>query len=772
MKLKIFILLILCTFIPSLSMGQGMRQQDVDPLDTLDEEELQAIKDTVQLPRRNLAREKTDQVNLQDYVLNDRYSPSHHTFEKHWYDHLYVGAGMGFEKIVPMNSDYKFKTLTQVNIHVGKQYTKRSGLRLSVGGAWGYQQDKELWLAHVTGKLDYLHNLSSQFFGYNPARRVEVSLLFGMGLDYSWMKESQKKIAPEAHFGLQLKCYTGPLGTLNLEPYIGIGSDNMDLSGTKNWHGYDAFYGINLNYSFFFIDNLSKEARLTLLQSRMADDRLVSPTTLERWRTPWFFEAATGPATCKSDFLSGTKTMGHQVSLSVGRWLSPVIGFRVSAISRSTRWLEENVERTAVEASNYGASYNKHYVSGRVDGLLNPFGFFRSFKWNAPYGAYLTFGTEFGMLTQYETEGTKTRVHSEAYGIGAHLWGKITDDLQGFIEPRYQYNVYTIPYKNVERRHRYGENGWGIDIGLTMLIRSEKFHDIYRMDDTQNYIYRDVRGVRLGLAGGFSLLQKKEKYYTGGGMNWNGMFFAEYRFNHLHSVRLHADLLNLNTNHVLDYTLSGVNEAGAAFSEVHAGNAAGLFDINRRLLIGAVNYEVSLTNLCSGRIRSRKVELEGFIGPAVGFVVSQKTKYSGVFGGDYSAKGYSTSASIAENKKMMLGADAGLKLSAHIWNGISVFLTPTIYVLHTKDDLVGANTVGVGKFRLYETINLGVQYKLGKFSFNPVKTKNRRLRSEDNWRRKQIEKTRAWQDKQELKAEKRRAKNAMRRAKLRARQGR
>ncbi len=750
MKITNSIVLFFALFTCGTAFSQGFRQQDIDPLDTLDEEELQALKDTVQLPRRNFAKDKTDQIDLKEYVLNDRYSPTHHTFDKHWYDHLYVGAGMGFEKIVPQNDDYRFKTMTQLNIHVGKQFTKHHALRLSLGGGWGYQQDKELWLARASAKLDYLFNLSTQFFGYNPARRIETSLMFGVGGNYTWMKESSKVFAPEAHFGVQLKCFTGPLGTINVEPYVGIGSDKMDLSGTRNWHGYDIFYGVNVNYSFFFVDNLSKEARLALLQSRMADDRMVNPQTLERWRTPWFVEAAIGPVTSSSDYISSGKTLGHQLTLSVGRWLSPAMGFRLSAISRSTKWNEEAVNRTVVESSNYAASYNKHYISGRIEALLNPFGFFRSFKWDAPYGAYLAFGTEFGMLTQYQPNKDKTRVRSEAYGVGLHLWGKLTEDLQAFIEPRYTYNVYTIPYNNVNRRQKFGENSFGVNIGLTMMIRSEKFHDLYEMDDTQNYTYRNVRGTRVGIAGGLSLLQKREAYYTGGGPNWNGMVFGEYRFNHLHSVRLHADFLNLSNNHVLGYTVDGRSLAD---------NNNGLFKVQNRLLIGALNYEVSLTNLCSGRLRGRKFELEGFIGPAIGYIVDQKATYAGI--NDYSGK--NVEAQYEKNKDVMIGADAGLKLTTYLGKGFSVFFTPTIYLLNTKNELIGANTVGAGKFRLYETLNLGVQYKIGKFRLTPIKAKQRRLQRQKEWTNKQIEKTRAYQEKQQAKFDKRRAKYEKRR---------
>ena len=120
---------------------------------------------------------------------------------------------------------------------------------------------------------------------------------------------------------------------------------------------------------------------------------------------------------------------------------------------------------------------------------------------------------------------------------------------------------------------------------------------------------------------------------------------------------------------------------------------------------------------------------------------------------------------MKENKDVMIGVDAGLKLTTQLGKGFAVFLTPSIYLLNTKSSLIGANTVGFGKFRFYETVNLGVQYKVGKLRPDPVKAKARRLRRQENWRNKQIEKTHKWQDKQQYKFEKRRLKHELRRSK-------
>ena len=723
--------------------------QYADPLDTLDEVDLQTLRDTSMITRRNLAKD-TKAVNALDYVLDDRYTPIDHTFENHWYDHLYIGGSYGVEQIKPQADDFKFRTMSQVNLFVGKEFDKKNSLRLSAGGGWGYQRDRNQWLARVQTRLDYLYNLSTHFNGYNPARRMELSLLAGAGANISWMHNTTTEVAPEAHFGLQFKCFTGPLGTINVEPYVGISGDQIDVSGPRNWRRYDIFYGINVNYAFFLVDNLSKEARLQLLQSRLAGERLVDPQTLEKWRTPWFVEASNGVVMSSSDAIDFSRTLGHQTSLSVGRWLSPVMGFRLSAISRSTRWKEDEVTVGAASDTRTMAC-NSHYLSGRAEALFNPLGFAKSFRWDAPWGLYIAFGGEIGSLTKYDTNG-KMRRKSESYDLGLHLWSRLSRDLQVFVEPRYTHNVYTVPYNDGASRTMHGDNNWGIDVGLTMLIRSERYNDHTEMDETQNFIYRDIRGFRVGVAGGISLLQRKGGYFTGAGIDWNGMAVVEYRFNHLHSARLHADFLNINS--ILEGGYDELFTAPDGTAAIRNGGTA-LWKTTNHVLFTALNYQVNLTNLCSGRLHNRRFELEAFAGPAMGFRLGDSHSPASVVAVDDAT--HSVSPAFHDERKTLFGLDAGMKLSSHVWKGISVFLTPTVYFMGSTSGIPGGYTVGSGKMHLYETLNIGVQYKIGKLRRNPEVLRQKRKQSDAEWKARQERKEREREAQRKARIEKRKS---------------
>lgn len=735
---------------PVMLSAQGYRVQNINQPDTIDEVDLQALRDTSMIKRRHIAK-TTKAVNALDYVVDDRYAPTDHSFEKHWYDHIYIGGGYGVEQIKPQSDDFKFRTMSHVKLFVGKELDKKNSLRLSVGGGWGYQRDKNLWLTSVQTRLDYLYNLSTHFNGYNPARRMEVSLLVGTGANVSWMQNSKTEFAPEGHFGLQLKCFTGPLGTINVEPYVGISSDQIDVSGSRNWRGYDIFYGMNVNYSFFLVDNLSKEARLKLLRSRLAGDRMVDAQTLEKWRTPWFVEASNGLVMSSSNELGFSQTLGHQISFGIGRWLSPVMGFRVSAISRSTKWKE--VEATAGTAGDvHTMAYNSNYLSGRVEALFNPLGFMKTFQWDSPWGLYLAFGGEMGTLAKYDTGGKVSR-KSESYDLGLHLWGRLSRDLQVFVEPRYTHNVYTLPSGNGGGRTMHGDNNWGVDLGLTMLIRSKRYYDFNEMDETQQYTYRDIRGFRVAAAGGLSLLQRKGGYYTGSGLDWNGMAVVEYCFNHLHSVRAHADFLFLNG------TVSGGftdTYAAANGSTVTRNRGSALWNASSSVLFSSLNYQVSLTNLCGGRLRNRRFELEAFAGPAFGFRLNDNyTLASAVPSANTS---HTVVPNVNDEKKTLFGFDIGLKLSTHVWKGVSVFFTPTVYLMGSTSPIPGSSTVGSGNMRAFETLNFGVQYKIGKLRRNPEAMRRRRMQRDSDWNTLQIQKGREYENKRKARIEERKNK--------------
>ena len=173
------------------------------------------------------------------------------------------------------------------------------------------------------------------------------------------------------------------------------------------------------------------------------------------------------------------------------------------------------------------------------------------------------------------------------------------------------------------------------------------------------------------------------------------------------------------------------------------------------MLFTALNYQVSLTNLCSGRLHNRQFELEVYGGPAIGFRLGDSRSIASPVAVD----GATSTLRPAEDyeKKTLFGLDVGMKLSTQVWKGISITLSPTVYLMGSTTSIPGGYTVGNGKMHLYETINLGVQYKIGKLRRNPELLRKKRQQSDARWKARQEQKEREREAQRRARIEKRKS---------------
>ena len=460
----------------------------IDPLDTLDEEDIQAMRDTIKMSRKNLAR-GTNAVNALDYSVRDFYKPKGYQFYKGILQNLYYGVSAGYEQVLPQAENAPKLNVVQVMGQVGTRLDKLNSLRISLGAGWGYNYQRGLRMARVSGRLDYMHDITTHFEGYNSSRWLDVQSLVGIGANYTFFNGTgRKKFAPEAHTGVQLKIFTGPHAYLNVEPYIGIGGPQMDYEYLRNWRGFDLFYGANLTYEFSLNDNLSKAARVKFMLSRLEKFPEETYETNELWRRPWFVEFSGGlnwsEKTTLKEYTPKSAT-GHTTTISIGKWWSPVLGFRFSGFTQIAKRQQIDYEGQGWDAYPHGdmtETFNTHYMGIRAEALFNPLGFFyKSFSWNQPFGGYVFFGLGYGTLSKYKrTFVEKYRVGTESYSFGAHIYGYINPDLQVFIEPRYSHSVYTQDDRLRDMNHV------ALNLGLTVMIRSPHYRPVEEMDQVQH----------------------------------------------------------------------------------------------------------------------------------------------------------------------------------------------------------------------------------------------------------------------------------------------
>ena len=151
----------------------------------------------------------------------------------------------------------------------------------------------------------------------------------------------------------------------------------------------------------------------------------------------------------------------------------------------------------------------------------------------------------------------------------------------------------------------------------------------------------------------------------------------------------------------------------------------GMVQINRRTFFGSLDVVGNLTNICGGRMNQRKFELQAYVGPTVMWLGDQENTVAAsepVYEG-----GYNSSGSFEDVKYWYFGVNGGVKLSYPLGKkGFSVFFNPEVFFIaqQSEYDIKGFNTVSIGdKLHLYESINFGLQYKIGKLRRAPETVK-------------------------------------------------
>ena len=626
--------------------------------------------DSSQYTRRNIAKD----FNYLDHVLDGRYMPHGDQFTKRWDDHLFIEVGAGLQQVVAPSDTYEFTPITSANIAIGKQFSPKHTLRLTLNAGYAYQKKQEFFMYQLGAKLDHIFDMSSYFAGYDPTRRLSVSTVVGLGAVHSTfahnsnVRERESALAFEGHLGLQFKIFTGPQGYINIEPYAGLGTDPLDISGKRNWRDYDAFYGAKLSYVYYLHNNLSPEARAEYLVNRILKDELTQDSTLFSWRKPLFIEFSNSMNFLKTPELSMGATMGGGYSLALGGWLSPAIALRGTVSNENVVYTHANrFLQTSSEYRNGDKdALSGNYLGLRAEALLNPFGFVRHYNWDSRFGVYAVAGLQVGKLWK-RGYGESVNAYYQGYTAGLHLWTRLSDGLQLFVEPRYEYIEYHKPNHDRMTNWRYSDDLWGVNVGVTVFTRTRKYIDwrVWEERDQSQFMNK----IAIGVGGGFNFMQKNLQFAeTNFKLGYNINAFAEYHLNATHAVRASVDA----TMQPLKFYM---NDLKLESTE----NAA---------LYTSINYMLNLTNILNSQDPDLRT-FEAFVYAGPSMVMRNE--------GSRFFKPYFT-------------GNIGLKLLYHVNRHIGVHLSPNFYYLHKElrnNVYIGQRMSGAA---VMETLNAGVQY--------------------------------------------------------------
>lgn len=386
--------------------------------------------------------------NALKYSMQKRYQPKGQQFvNEKFLDNFFLSFWGGYNRITPQGG-MDLSGGPEIGLSASKYFSSKNGLRLF--GTWrsaNRQSDNEKWSSLSFG-VDHIFNLSTAFAGYNPYRMFEISTVEGVGFHLASLA-GEKKTAADFHLGLQLKLATGTRLDVFLEPGVSFYTDQIDISGNNNWHGYDVGFNarVGMNYRLgTFTQRGSTEA---------GDENFLDNT---------FISAGIGLQAQNSTLARQQGLLGSTgpiYSVAVGKWFLDLFGFRFSAFGSYDTW------KTNEKA---GMDRMTMYAGGRAEVMVNPFAFFKKDVRSMRWGIVPMFGVELGMMKKQDEKDVISKNYTGWTG-GVQFKYYPTENLAFFIEPRMSYVPYTFTEKTVSGKvneYSFMDKLMNVSVGLEL----------------------------------------------------------------------------------------------------------------------------------------------------------------------------------------------------------------------------------------------------------------------------------------------------------------
>lgn len=557
------------------------------------------VADTVNAEELMLDSSANQRINFNplDYQLQKRYLYKGEEFKKRpFYERAYIGLYGGLQQVAPKGGR-RLETGMSAAGFLGYDFNRLSSIRLS-GDLNMYKLISGKGTIKQIGlDLDYLFNVSSYLYGYNPRRVFEVSGFIGAGAIESHLNSNVHKVL-KGQVGAHLSFRTAGNTALFVEPFMALSTDGVDHSSNTNPSIYDVIYGVRAGCSLHF---------------RSSGDFFKGTV----YNGSLFFDFSQGAAMFYSRGGQPIlKTMGTMYQVAMGKWLNPILGFRASVSVSDYYWL--SLTTKGIKYPNgrvrpaYETRYKTYLFTGRIEGMLNPVHF--SSRWRkTPHlvDLNLLLGGEFGWMSKRYSRGV-TRADGYYKGItGAmQLLYNMTPTTSLYIEPRALLAMYSRSGKTINSSKSNVDKVGYVSAGVRLMYPTKALSATFEKHHFEPYLFA---GAQLG--GNRQI--RASRMIGDGDPNILGALNVGYQYAPLAAAKFQLEYMLVNKNMIAVY-------------EVKSGNRTSRSSALWRNKHGYMNmklaYMLNLNNLYQKYDASRRLNfyLEG--GPLLGIRVTQGAK--------------------------------------------------------------------------------------------------------------------------------------------------
>lgn len=660
---------------PMLAAGRNIAVQD-----TLTQD--RALKDSVsasvKVPADSLHKKSVPfqsesiDFNPLDYQMQKRFLEKGKPFKaKHFYNHIFLGAMSGFDRIVPRGG--VTKRGLPFGLFIGNQFSRLHSLRLMGTYTTWELPNTRYRMKQASIDLDYLFDFSSYLYGYDPYRRFSVSGLIGVGyLKNSYYGERHDVI--KGQMGLHLDLGIGTNLHFFAEPYVAIASGDVDVYSHTSVLNYDVMYGVRGGLAISL--NSSEGYRRDSI-----------------YNGNLFFELSQGMNCLANGNLPFFKTMGTSYQFSVGKWFDPVLGLRATASVSDYYW-NSTKEPASVGSPEYETLYKGALFSGRLEAMINPLNFFRSMK-ERDYHIFdinLIGGAEYGWKMNPMT-GASASLRCQYWGGTAAIQLLYNADANTslFIEPRYTHGIYKVPYQNAAMDKKYIDQFVCLSAGVRISRPLKKDRMLYREDQFVPYFF-------VGGSFGGNKHMRTLNTRGDGSFNYQTSINGGYHLNPFVGFRLRMEYMNFSRNARTSYKVDfmGMEKRFAALWKQYSG----FFQTQ-------LDYLLNLTNVYQGYNEERKLNIYALFGPGYSVCVNQRGRI------------YSKELSVGDNPRPILpdvkgnGAwslTGGVLVDYKIHPNWSLFVDPQVQYYLKSNFIGGGSTSRLNDF--FIKFSIGCSYRL------------------------------------------------------------
>lgn len=610
------------------------------------------------------------------YILQDRYLPVGGKFSKWLFDRLDVGVQSGYSWFAPWG-DKTLKGAMPLGVYAKYNINRLHAVRLGYShtsfGIEGYGAE----IAMNDFDLDYMFNISSFLYGHNVRRVLNVSAMLGLGYAHtSFREEKQSGLGVRAGLNFDIKMTSS--SHLFIEPYVSLVDDKLDYSNESNSHKWDMMYGVRAGIGVNF-----NTKRDTLKNAN--------------YNGGIFWDFTQGATFFSSDDVGLMESMGSAYALSIGKWLDPRVGIRLTGTAADYSW---SVRRTApveelgvVVVPSYETKMNTVMVGGRLELLFDVLNIVNSKRRNRMFGWQLSVGGEFGYMRKVLGEDALTNLKTYYAGFVAGTQFVFTpqDAMSFFLEPRMLIANYSIPYANApEYKARFSDNMYSVNVGIRVS------NPINRPSKEESGTFSPNNFV--GLSGGLSrkIHYQNKLIEPATGTPLSGGIVVGREFAPLVAAKLQVDYQHMTVSDKYYYSV----DADVVYKR------PAMFDEKFSLLNVKLAYMLNFTNLYQGYRPNRLIDVFLELGPSYIFSLGRTCTL-----GKEEMAGGTNPTPIMSGKAKDKGVFAmfgGLTCAIRLNEKFRITLEP--YAQYMMNSSIFSGASSASQSNLFTGVNVGVNY--------------------------------------------------------------